>query len=612
MNNAKEDNNLKRLEEALRESFRQEATMDHTFKKNLDKLVENTIKAKELDQKQAILERTGQKKKGFLEMVFTGAKWQVALLTSFLGVLLFGGLAFAAVPQLREIVAPTKGILYVSSDPEGAKIELRGGEYVDFTLLGEVPIKREIKAGKYEMRVTLEKYEEYITTFELEAGKSVNLDINLKKKQTALEKIKEWKTYTDLERGFEFTYPLNWKFESVSDLDSEDPLHRAVRIYNENSEMFIYFGTLEIEEKAEVFSVESVQYRGLEDTDGYKYVVLDEFKDEDETNFVKSVFYTQDLEGLEIYDFIKSTVKVHKRSEDDSQTTSWIKFTRDDFGFSLRYPKEDWIVVERSVSEYYAEYGVKKVNSTDDPLRVIYSYGYFDEQNEFSFEATEVIGGVSVDKYNSPACDGKYLYAYPNRLFIIYQLTSDADVNEVFGEIINSFQITKENSFQEIYDYTWMYSLKAPKVWTYSTEINEVEFYGVYYAGLSGEYGIVKIFKWKDVEGSWTDFASTYDSQNLEYRTSTIKIDGLEYKRIEAWINWGGNYSLSRIFYINGDFGGDLTVVDPKVSIGGEYFVIMFVGDVGNIEELTNVPDETESKIRLIDAVVSSMKRVEY
>src|SRR4030042_2301531 len=188
----------KKFEEALCESFNEDVLMDSTFKKNLDKLVSNTIDAVEIEEQRTQLEEKLQKK-SFFQMVFRSSSWQMSFLASFMGILLIGGTVFAAVPSLREIIIPVQGNLIVNTDPDGADVLINGGEYESFTKIGTTPLNKTLKAGNYVLNIENDGYELYEGEFQLEAGKSKHFDIVLEKIFSVLNRIKEWKNYINRE-----------------------------------------------------------------------------------------------------------------------------------------------------------------------------------------------------------------------------------------------------------------------------------------------------------------------------------------------------------------------------------------------------------------------------
>lgn len=606
----KDENNpkSKRIEKALRESYSAEVPMDRTFKKNLDKLVENTIKSQKLDQHASKLQNAAVRKRGFLSIIFRGARWQVAFLSSFFGILLLGGVAFAAVPQLREVIIPTKGNLYVNSTPEGALVYLKGEEYSQYTSVGKTPLRTKIKAGDYELKLTLEDYEEYTRDFELEAGKSVNLEINLRKKNAILDTIKEWKTYTDLENGFEFTYPLSWNFViNVEELEKQE--FPPIEVVGENSKFRVYTKVLNAEMDSDEIEINGKTYTGIEDSEGWEFIVFEEVTSQDNSNSIKIAFYTNVEEEMEIYDFMRSVVKVYEIEEQNDEVTEWTTYTQAEIGFSFRYPSSEWMVVEKERLETSARYEIVSIGNDIEPLTVIYSYGYYQDLKDYEFDEEVAINGLEVSKYHSGSCDGKFLYEFPNRLYIVYQTSDDLGINDTMQKIVESFNVFDGDEFQEISNYKWGFSMTFPSDWTYQVVSGEEEFDGTEHVQLASSVGKTDIYSWADISEKWDEFLASIDLDNARYRTSNVRIEGRDYIRTEVWIHSGGNYILEKIIYL-ADFSDDLTSCDSKVTVGEAQLVVMFDSEITltSIDEITTQYQQTFSEV---DAMVASLRVVE-
>lgn len=603
MNTRENDPKLKKLEEALKKSYSADVAVDRTFEKNLDKLVENTIKSQKLDRHVQLLNHTSTQKKSFFSMIFSGAKWQAAFLTSFLGILLLGTVAFAAVPALREVIIPTKGNLYINSEPNNAQIFLKGGEYDEYTLVGTTPLKEKIKSGNYEMRLALKDYEEYSTTFKLEARKSVNLEIRLKKENPILDTIKEWKTYTDLEDGFEFTYPLSWTLKTTQDQDSD---FVGVEVTGENSKLQVYSQILDIEEASIRIEINDKEYTGLRDQQEWKFILFDEYTSKDGSNSIKTAFYTNQEEEVEIYDFIKSSVKVYNQDE-IQQSTNWTTYTHESLGFRFSYPN-DWVVIERERTPYIAKYEIRpiRIQSSTETLQIIYSTGYYSDFNDYEFYQASWINGLEIDQYLSGSCDGKFLYEFPNRIYIVNQTSDDQELNDTNAQIINSMIIFLENKYPTISNYSWNYSVTIPNDWSYTQVSDETIFDGKTHIALTNSFGTIRIFSWPDVENLWKWYKEDRHLDKAHLRSSSIKIEGRESMRNEAWT--GGK--LASVIYTSNVFGEDVSQWDPKVTIGISQFFVIFEGDITTYD-LNNVSQEVEVNLSIVDSIVASLEGIE-
>lgn len=598
-----------KFERALKESFKEDISIDKTYKRNLDKLIDNSIRAKKIGMKEREVSKS-RKSIGLFDKFFKGAKWQVSLLVSFVGMLFVGGIVFAAVPQVREVIIPTQGDLYVNSEPQGALVELKGGEYDEYISLGYTPLDKQLKKGDYEVRITLEDYDQYTSSFVLEADKTKSFEIILNKKMTALDRIKEWRTYTDLEKGYELTYPLEWKLSESDINDENDPLYQSIEIENDKSKLVLYFGDLDIENELNEFEIDNTRYTGIEDYESWKYVIAKNYISENNSNEVKILFYTRNEEDIEIYDYINSTVKVNDIDEQNGATSSWYTYIKTSSGFSFKYPSSDWIVIEIEKNEYFEMYEVKPREFEGEGLKVVYYFGYYDELNNYEFNGTDSINGMEVGEYISPVCDGKIMYAFPNRFYILFESTDDVEINEKYERIIQSFRLLNESQFYKLSDYDFGLQASVPKNWYYHSSGSDPNYGYNSLTITTGSENIV-VWKWQDVSDDWEGFVEDLGLDNATISTSDIKIDGSEYVRWTVWTQIEPeNYHLSRIIYLPKE-NGEVTIFNPVVNIGDNEYVITGVCSIINLDSIENISAYDDNRLKVLDSLVSDLKAVE-
>ncbi len=603
--------NNSKFEEALMESFKADVSIDKTYKKNLDKLVDNTIRARKIEEKEREINATKKDKKTrYFSMLFKGAKWQVSLLVSFIGMLFLGGLVFAAVPQVREIIIPTYGELYVNSEPEGALVELKGGEYSEYISLGTTPLSKQIKEGNYEIKIKLEDYEEYVSSFKLEADKTKSYEIIMNKEMTALERIKEWRTYTDLKKGYELTYPIDWTLygNEVLNENEEDPLYQSIEIENDKSKLVLYFGALEIEDELNEFKINNSTYYGIENYEDWKYVIYQKYESENASNNIKIIFYTKDEDDVEVYDYIDSTVKVYDIDEQNGITSSWYTYIKTSSGFSFKYPSNDWIVIENVKNEYFEMYEVKQREFEGDGLKVVYSFGYYDELNNYEFDSVDSINGMEIKEYISPVCDGKIMYEFPNRFYLLYESTDDLEINEHYEKIIQSFKLLNENQFLKFTDYDFGLKFTIPIDWYYESADPDPGYVEI---RLTTKDEAIRIKKWGDLSDSWEEYVDSLGLDNATISTSDIKIDRIEYSRWEIWVpNSNGDYDLTNIIYLP-KRDGEVSVFDPVVNIGSNEYVIMANCFIQGQDSIEGISDYDSYRLKILDGIVSDLKSIE-
>ena len=326
----KENNDKnKKFEESLKDVFQADVSYDKTFKKNMDKLVENTINAKKLEKKSLGIEK--KKSKSLFEMIFHGAKWQMAILTSFLGMLLMSGIVFAAVPSFREKIIPNQGNLLVSSDPEDAEVFIKGGDYSNFTSIGTTPVNKKLKEDNYLLEIRLEEYETYSESIKINISESTNIEVVLKNEKGVLEKVAEWKQYTNLQKGFEIIYPLDWEVDESND--------KKLIVNNDESKLVINHPIKSDEFNSvtsEIF-INEKKYYGYEDYNGWRYVIFDKVESENHSQSILVEFYTNNQEHVQIYDYLNSNIVVYNIVEEQSESSILVETDR----YKLTLP-EGW------------------------------------------------------------------------------------------------------------------------------------------------------------------------------------------------------------------------------------------------------------------------------
>lgn len=596
---SKETKQNRKMEETLERWYRQDVEIDSTYKKNLDKLVENTITAKKLGQMPH--QTNVYRKKSFFTMLLSSMKWQGAFLASFLFVCMFGGIVFAAVPQFREIIHPTQANINITSVPSGAEVFFKDNGDLDFLSVGTTPFSKKVTAKNYEVKLVLKGYKDHTETITPKVGENVNLEIVLKKDIPAIDKIKEWKTYIDLEQGFEFTYPLSWDFREKT--AQEGDTFAPIEVVGQNSTFGIYSSASNLSFYNELLEQEinGQKYNLISDTDGWKYIIVKPIESADGSNNILTVFYTNEEQEIEIYDFIASNTHVYDKTTPDNSVENWNTFKDTDLGFSFRYPT-DWLVIQRSKDEYFAEYQVRPPQDTYEPLKIIYSFGYLDLLKDYNFYETTVFNGVEVKKYCSGSCDGKCLYEFPNRLYVLYQATDTIDVNKQFELIAENFVITNQSQIQEISDYNWNFSIELPKSWDYEFSYGDSLLGDVSFARAYNGNSEVVLYTWDQVAEKWNNLLSDYKN-NSEIRVSNVTIAGVEYTKNEIWTYQSDVYQLTALYFTKDQNNEGL------VQIGGQQFLILLKSDISTsrIESLAQSSNET---LTLLDTIVTSIEEI--
>ncbi|MBU0975163.1 MAG: PEGA domain-containing protein [Patescibacteria group bacterium] len=606
MKNSNKEQFNKPIEDAAKAAYGDDIHLDKTFLKNLDKLVENTVQAKKLENERRDHIAGLGKKRSFLGMFFRGVKWQIAMLSSFLAIFMVGGVAYAAVPSIRnavnEILVPTGGTVSVNSVPEGAEVLLKGEEYTEYASVGKTPYVKKLQEGKYEMRVTLKGYEVYDTSFTLNSGKSQSFEISLVAKESVLDKIKEWKTYVDLENGFEFTYPLSWVLEEDK---AQEKL--SVSVTSEKSYFKIYQSADEPSKELEKFDIGGKQYTGWVNYSGYQYTAIDRISAQKNSEFFNVKFGTVEEEEFEIYEFILASVKIYALGEDSSAAQDWLIFARTNYGFSLRYPQKDWLVVEREASENLAEFSILAQGNDNSVVTVVYSLGFWNGFNDYTYSQDEEINSYKTRKYVSS--DGRTLYEFPNRLFLIKEAGLNPEEEEVADKIIGSFRVTGKVQYQEIFDYTLDYSVVLPEGWSYATSVDDEPFGGAVFASIENHNGSIRIYSWEDVEVSLDGYLESLLSDNINYNTYPIRIADTDYTKHELWQSLdNGRYLLIKTLF-NHYQEGSYENWDNKVRIGERDYLVIIDAEV-EASDFSKIEGENKKLLLQAEAVVSSLRPI--
>jgi len=598
-----------KIEKILKNSYKEDVSIDTTFKKNLDKLVDNTIRAESLSLKEKEFAYSRkQPKKNIFTLFLRSGKLNTALFTSFLLVILLTGVAFAAVPEFRERIIPTKSKLYINSDPQGALVELIGGEYTDYVSLGITPLEKDIKAGNYTLRFSYEDYEDYERDIELVAGVAENIEIKLIKENTAIDKIKEWKTYTNLEEGFEFTYPLSW--EMIENSKSEF----QVEVTGENSSMTIYRNEdlLDIDLEPIEIEVNGTKYLGWENYENWRFIFTERFISTEETNYIYFAFYTRSEEEVDIYDFIRSSVAVYEMKDNNGDVAGWQQFSDSEMGFSVKYPSQDWIFIEGGVGDYYADYEIRKADNAGEKVEIKYSFRYFDELNEYLYNRDLEINGQKVKRYISGVCEGKSIYEFPNKFYLIYQVSDNTEVNEIYDKIRDNFSVLDETKLEVISDYTWMYKFTVPKGWLYNIYFGEDIIDGVEYAVLEKNGFQIQIFQWEYIEDRWNEYSSLIGLEDFyEVRRTAIKVEEREIIKNEIWMYDDGRYYMEYMIYTVSSLDEEIDFSDPAITIGDNDFVIIAKVPQIYTSDIESLISDDRDEMSVLDAIVSTFSGIE-
>ncbi len=618
MNKAGNNPKRNKLENALNDVYSEDVFMDKTYKKNLDKLVENTIRAKKIEDMN--LAQNNTQKKGFFGRIFSFTKWNVAFLTSFIAVLFFGGIAMAAVPQFREAIFPTKGEISINSEPQGASVYIRSQGDTDYSLLGETPLSESLEPGDYEMKLKLESYEPYLTDFSLEVGESYDQDVKLSEEKKALDLIKEWKTYTDLEEEFEFKYPLSWEFEHKVD---QKKSFGQIEITGMKSKIIVYKEILDFEKNPSKISYEGNEYDGIKNYKNWNYVVFRSFVSDDRSNLLKVAFFTDKKENLSIFEFVSDSVSVYDKEKIIENQKEWMLYNNSSIGFSMKYPV-DWEILKKAETSDYAQVDFRPKNNSGNSLSVIYTEKYYDRMADFRlYERGNLINGYDVRKYCTSDCTGEVLYEFPNRFYVLYNADQDADIVEKYEDMIQTFSISPDvdDYYQNIVDYTYGYEVTIRNDDIYVEENVEEDFFDVKGVTIREEAsmpGRLRVYKWDDIDDKWDEFVESLNLESATVYSKKILIDGQIYYRNIVWDEVEGRkgeYYIKKVIYSLNSMQEGVEQVDPRIQVSEDDLVVMWTPGVqlgADIKDVRSGESDVEGGVEKVDAIVGSLRRIVY
>lgn len=606
MENTNSKNN-KKIKAALEIYYSEDVRMNPTYRKNLDKLVDNTIKSEEMKQTSLPAQK---EEKNFFRMIFTSAKWQASFLMSFLGLLLIGGIGIVAFPGLREKIFPSEIPLHVISNPGNAEVLLRRIPDESFESIGITPLNTTIEPGSYDLQIRLSGYEAYSTNFTAESGKPLTYEITLKKSRPALDLIKEWKTYSDLTYGFELTYPLKWSVQEIDTGLQSNQSFQPFEIVDPESKLAVYPNSeyLEFKDKLSTIEIAGKQYLGITNYSNWNYVIVNTLESANKTNTITLVFYSMNEAHSDIYDFIRESATVFERQQNPANVSDWNTLDIPMYGLSLKYPV-DWISIEKSRSQQYGEFHIQPAGSST-PMRVIYSAAYLQELDEYLFDTELQINGMVADRYLCGTCEGKFLYSFENRIYVIYQTTEDLAVNEQFEQILETVEIIETYQQQDISDYSWSIGVTIPEEWQYRISNTDELFDTQQHAKIQDSESTIDIYLWDDIREQWKDFTDSLDITDGYTRGSQIKIAERTYTRFEIWTASETGYALEYVLYLTNTPDEADPEPDPKVIIGETTYVVLYRGEEVT-SDVENIPQSIEERLGIIDAIVASLEDID-
>ncbi len=220
--------NQKRIEDTLKDLFKSKAELSTIKRRNIDKLIGNTIELKRQKQINHALDRSIEKiitqksnKNTFTSFIHGVAKWQIAMMSLFT-IIFVGASITLASPTVQKNLQDTftdKGKIEINSTVDNAIVYIRNKNEKDFKLGGNTRlILSDQLPGEYQFYLEKEGYKTSpIFEFKLNKSGYYNKTVELEKSGiTSDTKLLE---YTNTQAGIYLKYPegANLSFERFND-----------------------------------------------------------------------------------------------------------------------------------------------------------------------------------------------------------------------------------------------------------------------------------------------------------------------------------------------------------------------------------------------------------
>lgn len=288
-----EDKNQKRIEDALRELFKSKAELSDIKRKNIDKIVGNTLELKRQKQINHALDRSIEKiitqksnKNTFTSFVQGVAKWQIAMMSLF-AIIFVGASITLASPDVQKNLQNTftydKGKIEISSSINNATVYLRNKNEKEFKMSGQTKlILSDQLPGEYQFYLEKEGYKTSpIFEFKLNKSGYYNKTVELEESKTSTEK--KLLEYTNTEAGIYLKYPegATLNYEKFNDGSFKLTIKTAGEIFSLSSQEVAPYTNSSYETKSYVLNDKATDfklysYQNTSDTiskEPYKYGV---------------------------------------------------------------------------------------------------------------------------------------------------------------------------------------------------------------------------------------------------------------------------------------------------------------------------------------------------
>ncbi|MEI6887420.1 MAG: hypothetical protein WCK31_04270 [bacterium] len=397
--------NQNRIIRLIKEGFKEKPALSVLRRKNLDKIVGNTIELASQKQRNVQLDRTVNKlvqqapKRGFIGLLSGIARWQIAMLSIFVLVFVTSGVALAN-PSIGENIktalAIETGTIEISSNVIDSNVFLRNINEQDFKQVGTTNLTlNKIPSGDYEFYVQKEGYiQSNIIRFSLNSGKFYNKYVSLE--EDIADKNVKSLDYTNSEFGIYLKYPETATpiFEKYSDDSFKLSIKASDSIFVLQSQetqptLVPNYKSEDIQLSKSNVGIRRYAYKNVSDTfskdSTYKYGVSTNGLFQ--INNISYFLYSESIsETNTLFDSIIKNLALTKTKVAET-TYKQYKFSDSKLGISFSYYDDFIYSTEINTSNEY-KVKLENKNNKDIVIRIHWKVGEFGQSDPINFSSS--------------------------------------------------------------------------------------------------------------------------------------------------------------------------------------------------------------------------------
>ncbi|MEI6462502.1 MAG: hypothetical protein WCO33_02425 [bacterium] len=429
--------NQNRIIRLIKEGFKEKPNLTPLRKRNLDKIVNNSIELASAKQKNRQLDRTVSKlvqekpKMGFIGFINSLAKWQLAMISVFALIFITSGVALAN-PSISENIKTAlsieTGTLQINSNITGSNVYLRNVNDKDFKMVGVTDLTLDkTPAGDYEFYIQKDGYvQSDIIHFSLSSGKFYNKFVTLNK--TVDESSVKYLDFTNSDFGIYLKYPETAipTFEKYSDDSFKLTIKSSDAIFvlqSQDTQPTLLPDFTSVDLKISGVSVQGRKYtyKNVGETyskESYKYGISTNGLFQ--VNGINYFIYTESLnEHNPLFDNIVADLALTNKKQ-DAKTYKEYKFSDQKLGISFSY-YDDFIY--STLVNNSNEYKIRLENKDNKNLAIILDWkgNAFGASDDINFSNSSNVSQTtlnSVTAYTLISNGYEMAYLLPNNIAI--------------------------------------------------------------------------------------------------------------------------------------------------------------------------------------------------